>query len=221
MALVPRKPALWGIALALFLSQGAVRSQTCAPPPGFVETPHPAIAASDPFVSHAEEISIDRPLAVVLSAVDKPIKDTFKKTDSLPTVSGDYMLTKGDFGAPGSRRLTCLSDGGTVEEEVLESNLTSTSFRFRYVVWHYTSERARPIAYAVGDFLYSEIGSGRTHISWTYSFRLKESNFPGYLGAFGRFLFQKYFLEREYADLMRGVLNGYKSDAEQRPPGGS
>jgi hypothetical protein len=34
--------------------------------------------------------------------------------------------------------------------------------------------------------------------------------------AVGRFLFRKYFLERDYADLMRGVLNGYKVDAEQR-----
>jgi hypothetical protein len=214
----PKYPRL-GIVLALFLSAGSTYSQTCAPPAGFVDTPHPAIGVSDLFVSHTEEITIERSLAIVLNAVDKPIKDTFKKTDSLPTVSGDYMLTSGDFGAPGSRRLTCLSDGGIVEEEVLESARTPTSFRFRYVVWHYTSARARPISYAVGDFLYSEIGSGRTHINWTYSFKLKEGNFPGYLGAFGRFLFRKYFLEREYADLMRGVLNGYKGDAEQRPGG--
>jgi len=221
MSFVASKHTRLGIVVALFLSAGPVYSQTCAPPPGFVDTPHPVIGASDPFVSHTEEVTIERSLTIVLNAVDKPIKDTFKKTDSLPTVSGDYMLTSGDFGAPGSRRLTCLSDGGTVEEEVLESTRTPTSFRFRYVVWHYTSERARPIAYAVGDFLYSEIGGGRTHINWTYSFRLKEGTFPGYLGGFGRFLFRKYFLEREYADLMRGVLNEYKSDAEQRPPSGS
>jgi hypothetical protein len=66
------------------------------------------------------------------------------------------MLTKGDFEAPGSRRLTCLSDDGTVEEEVLESTQKQSSSHFRYVVWNYTSPRARPIAYAVGDFLYSE-----------------------------------------------------------------
>jgi len=215
------KHAGWGAVVALFLLSSSAHPQNCTPGPGFVDTPHPAIGPSQEFVSHAEEITIDRPLAVVLSAVDKPLKDTFKETDSLPTVSGDYMLTKGDFGAPGSRRLVCLSDGGTVEEEVLESKRTPTSFRFRYVVWHYTSERARPIAYAVGDFLYSEIGNGRTHINWTYSFRLKEDKFPGYLGPLGRFLFRKYFLEREYGDLMRGVLNGYKSDAEQRPLGGS
>jgi hypothetical protein len=214
------KHAGWGTAAALFLLSSGVYPQNCAPGPGFVDTPHPAIGGSEEFVSHTEEITIERPLAVVLRAVDKPLKDTFKKTDSLPTVSGDYVLTKGDFGAPGSRRLTCLSDGGTVEEEVLESTQKQSSFRFRYVVWNYTSERARPIAYAVGDFLYSETGGGRTHVTWTYSFRLKDENFPGYLGALGRFLFRKYFLEREYANLMRGVLNGYKADAEQRPLAG-
>lgn len=217
MRSIRAKHAGWGTAAALFLLSSGAYPQNCAPGPGFIDTPHPAIGRSEEFVAHTEEITIERPLAVVLSAVNKPLKDTFKKTDSLPTVSGDYVLTKGDFGAPGSRRLTCLSDGGTVEEEVLENTQKQSSFRFRYVVWNYTSERARPIAYAVGDFLYSETGVGRTHVTWTYSFRLKDGNFPGNLGALGRFLFRKYFLEREYANLMRGVLNGYKADAEQRP----
>jgi hypothetical protein len=205
-------------AVPIFLPSSAA-AQTCAPAPGFVGTPHPVIGRAEEFVSHTEEITIDRPLSVVLSAVDKPIKDTFKKTSSLPTVAGDYMLTKGEFEAAGSRRLTCLTDGTTLEEEVLQSGRDQKSSRFRYVVWNYTTERARPIEYGVGDFLYTDAGGGRTHISWTYSFKLKEHNFPGYFGGFGRFLFRKYFLEREYADLMRGVLNGYKADAEQRPAG--
>jgi hypothetical protein len=86
-------------------------------------------------------------------------------------------------------------------------------------IWNYTTEKARPIEYGVGDFLYTEAGGGRTHMTWTYSFKLKEHNFPGYFGGFGRLLFRKYFLEREYAQLMRGVLNGYKADAEQGPAG--
>jgi hypothetical protein len=97
------------------------------------------------------------------------------------------------------------------------STQKQSSFHFGYVVWNYTSQRARPISYAVGDFLYSETSERHTHVTWTYSFRLKGGNFPGYLGAPGRFLFRKYFLEREYASLMRGILNGYKTDAEQRP----
>jgi len=47
------------------------------------------------------------------------------------------------------------------------------------------------------------------------SLKLKDHAFPGNLGALGRFLFRKYFLECEY----RGVLNGYKTDAEQRTVG--
>jgi hypothetical protein len=207
------------VALTSILFVTRLSAQTCAPAPGFVDTPHPVIGSPEEFVSHTEEITIDRPLSVVLRAVDKPIKDTFKKTGSLPIVSGDYMLTKGEFGASGSRRLTCLSDGTTLEEEVLQSDRDRNSSRFRYVVWNYTTEKARPIAYGLGDFLFSAMGTGRTHITWTYSFKLKDHAFPGSLGALGRFLFRKYFLEREYADLMRGVLNGYKSDAEQRTVG--
>jgi hypothetical protein len=165
-------------------------------------------------VAHTEEITIGRPLAVVLGVVDKPIKDTFKKTGSLPIVSGEYQLTQSAFGTPGSRRITCLTDGSTLEEEVLQSERDSNSSRFRYIVWKYTTEKARPIEYGVGDFHFSQMDGGHTHITWVYSFKLKEHNFPGNLGALGRFLFRTYFLDREYADLMRGVLNGYKTDAE-------
>ena len=190
-------------------------AQLCAPPPNFVDTPHPAIVPVQQLVTHTEEITIARPLTVVLTAVDKPLKDTFKKSDTLPTVSGEYQLTERAFGTAGSRRLTCLTDGSTLEEEVLQSDRDSRSHRFRYVVWNYTTEKARPIEYAIGDFQYLQLDGGTTHITWTYSFKLKEHNFPGNFGAVGRWLFRKYFLEREYADLMRGVLNGYKADAEQ------
>src|SRR5713226_9801907 len=145
-------------ALAYFAWTGVAvtaSAQTCAPPPGFVDTPHPAIGPAEQLVAHIEEITIDRPLSVVLSAVDKPLKDTFHKTGSLPIVSGDYMLTKGEFGVPGSRRLTCLGDGSTLEEEVLQSERDNSASRFRYVVWNYTTEKARPIEYGVGDFHYS------------------------------------------------------------------
>ncbi len=194
-------------------------AQTCVPPPGFVDTPAPAVATAKEMVSHTEEITVARPLPVVLSAVDKPIEDTIHKTSSLPGISGDYMLTKGEFGAPGSRRLNCLSDGSTLVEQVLESERNKDSSRFRYVVWNYTSEKARPIDYGVGEFHYSDLGGGRTHIIWTYSFKLKARNFPGNLGALGRYFFRKVFLDREYADLMRGVLNETKADAERRRPG--
>jgi hypothetical protein len=197
---------------------GAVVStaaQTCVPPPGFVDTPAPTVAAVKELVSHTEETTIDGQLAVVLDSIDKPLEDTIHKTSSLPGVSGSHMLTNGEFGAPGSRRLNCLSDGSTLVEQVLASERNTNTFRFRYVVWNYTTEKARPIEYGVGEFYYSDVGGGRTHVTWTYSFQLNRHRFPGYLGSVGNFIFRVGFLNREYADLMRGVLAGIKSDAEQ------
>jgi hypothetical protein len=203
--------------VAIFCSvfAGRLPAQSCVPPPGFVDTPAPAIAAPEQLAVHTEEVTIDRSLSVVLRALDRPLKDTIEKTKALPGVSGDYMLTTGSFGAPGSRRLTCLTDGSTLEEQVLQRERNSNSFRFRYVVWHYTSSQARPIDYGVGDFLYTDVGSGRTHITWTYSFKLNEARFPGYLGGFGRYLFRVGFLDHQYAAMMRGTLDGTKRNAEQ------
>lgn len=191
-------------------------ASTCVPPPGFLDTPHPAVEPVDRLVSHTEEIVINQPLSVALSAADKPLQDVVRHPNSLPGVAGDYRLTEGEFGAPGSRRLVCLTDGSTLEEQVLERTRTSNSYRFRYVVWNYTTEQARPVAYGVGDFLYSGIGEGSTHVHWTYSFQLNRHRFPGYLGSFGNFLFRVGFLDRQYADLMRGTLEGFKTDAESR-----
>jgi hypothetical protein len=190
-------------------------AQTCAPSPGFVDTPHPAIASTEDLVSHTEEITIDGPLAAVLDGSSRPLKDTIHKSDSLPGVSGVHMLTQGTFGAPGSRRLTCLTDGSTLEEEVLQREQTNNSFRFRYIVWNYTSETARPIVYGVGDFHDTDLGDGRTHVVWTYSFMLNRERFPGELGGFGRFLFRAGFLDRQYADMMRATLHGTKTYVER------
>jgi hypothetical protein len=110
-----------------------------------VDTPHPAIGSGEPLVAHTEEVDIERPLAAVLLAANKPLKDTISSAGSLPGVSGDHMLTEGEFGAPGSRRLTCLSDGSTLVEESLQRERTAHSYRFRYVVWNYTSDKARPV----------------------------------------------------------------------------
>jgi hypothetical protein len=207
------------IVLAVILPNSIARGATaaCAPPPGFVDTPHPAVAPADQLVSHVEEIVIDRPLAVALSAAAKPLKDVLHSTNALPGVSGDYDLSSGEFGPPGSRRLVCLTDGSTLEEQALERQRTERSYRFRYVVWNYTSEKARPIVYGVGNFVYSETSEGSTHIVWTYSFQLNRHRFPGYLGSLGDFLFRIGFLDRQYADLMRGTLTGYKTAAESQP----
>ena len=51
-----------------------------------------------------------------------------------------------------------------------------------------------------------------------YTFKLKGDTFPGELGALGRWLFKVDFLERDYADMMKGVLRGYQEAAEQISP---
>jgi hypothetical protein len=190
---------------------------TCAIPPGFIDTPHPPVAPVDQLDSHVEEIIINRQLSVAVSAADKPLQSVVHSTNSLPGVAGDINLTAGQFGVPGSRRLVCLSDGSTLEEQVLVREQDNHSYRFRYVVWNYTTAQARPIAYGLGEFLYSDMGDGSTRVHWTYSFALNRHRFPGYLGSFGDFLFRVGFLDRQYADLMRGTLKGLKTDAESGP----
>jgi len=100
-------------------------------------------------------------------------------------------------------------------EQVLERDARADAFRFRYVVWNYTTEKARPIVYGVGDFHYTAIAGNRTHVTWTYAFQLNRRRFPGELGGFGDFLFRVGFLDRQYADLMRTTLVGIKTTAER------
>jgi len=188
------------VAIFWSMSIAARASAACAPPPGFVDAPHPQVAPVEDLVSHSEDIVIDRPLASVMKTV----------------LTGTYLLTREmhAFGAAGSRQFDCLSDGSTLEEQSLARSTTDRDFRFRYVVWNYTTAQARPIRYGVGDFHYTATADGRTRIHWTYSFALNRWRFPGFLGPLGDYLFRAGFLDGQYAELMRGVLRGYKTAAE-------
>lgn len=185
---------------------GAVPS-ACTPPSGFKDTPHPGVAPIDQLVSHTEEVIVNRSLDEVLAEGDRtPLNQAIRKSNSLPGVSGTYELTNVGFGKPGSRRLVCLTDGSITEEEVLEHDRGKISAQFRYVVWNYTTEKARPISYGVGHFVWTDLGNERTQVRWTYSFQLNRQRFPGYLGSFGDYLFRVGFLDREYAQMMRDTL---------------
>ena len=188
----------------------------CAKPSGFIDSPHPAIAPPEQLITHTEVVLIGRSLVAVSAVMNKPLNEALRGSDSLPGVSGDFMLTPGTFGAPGSRHIVCLTDGGRVEEEALEREETPSSTHFRYIVWNYQTPKARPVAYGIGDFRSIAIDGSHTSVTWSYSFRLREDVFPGNLGSLGRFLFRIGFLDREYAAMMRGVLSGYKSSAEGR-----
>ena len=196
------------VAVCALWAAGVGRAESgCVPPQGFKDIPHPTVAPVDQLVSHTEEIVINKPLAVVLAEAEQTsLNQAIKKSDSLPGVAGTYELTSGGFGQTGTRRLVCLTDGTTTEEQALMSTRTKSSAEFRYVVWNYTTPKARPILYGVGDFVRTDLGDGRTRVRWTYSFQLNRSRFPGFLGAFGDYLFRVTFLDREYAAMMRRTL---------------
>ena len=200
--------------LIIAASTTVAGAASCVPPVSFVDTPHPALSADAPLVAHTETITFDHPLSAVLTTINRPLKDTVHQSSSLPGVIGDFALRPGEFGAPGTRRLVCLSDGSTLEEQSLEREQTDTTYHFRYVVWNYTTPQAAPIEYGLGDFQYNVVGAGKTHLTWVYSFKLRDDHFPGYLGSLGRFLFRVDFLDRAYADMMRSTLAGMKSTAD-------
>ena len=206
--------------LLLFAAASCLSAQSCVPPPGFVDRPHPALVDTNQLAAHTEEITVNRPLAVVLNSGAKTdIKDAIRKAGDLPGVSGHYPLNEIPFGSAGARRLVCLSDGGTLEEQVLEKRQAGDSSVFRYIVWNYTSKQGRPIEYGLGEFHDTALDSTHTHIVWTYSFKLKDDEFPGYLGTLGRALFRWGFLDRQYAAMMRATLAAGKVTAEQAPSG--
>src|SRR5262249_48935100 len=136
---------------------------------------------------------------------------------NLPGVAEQRVLTGGEFGQPGSRRMVFLTDGSTIEGQALEREQKETQSRFRYLVWNHSTPKGRPVEYAVGEFLVSQVDASHTRIIWIYSFKLRESVFPGSLGRFGRWLFRVSFVDRDYATLMRSVLQGYKENAESLP----
>jgi hypothetical protein len=184
----------------------------------FVDVPHPPVASLEQLVSHTEEVTIERSLDAVMDVASKTkLENAIAKTDSLPSVLGTYTLTAGAFGEVVSRRLACLTDGSTLEEEVLQNDRTVAAAKFRYVVWNYTAKVARPISYAVGYFERTALQGDRTHVRWTYGFQLNRHRFLGFLGSLGDFLFRIMFLDRQYADMMRATLSAGKAYAENAP----
>ena len=186
-----------------------------APPPGFVDTPHPPIAGPERLVSRTEQIVIERPLAQVLAAIDAlPIQQAFAPEGSVPGVAETFVLAGGRFDAPGSRHQIFLTDGTTAVEQVLEKTTTDAGRRFRYVVWNYTTPTAAPLVYGLADWRYVAEG-GVTRIIWTYSFELRRNRFPGFLGVgLGGRLLKAAFLDGPYAAWMRAALAAAKRAAE-------
>jgi hypothetical protein len=209
-----RLSSLSVVLICLASPANAASEVECAIPAGFIDTPPPDIEPAM-LVQHVEEITINRSLDVVVADGSRtPIEKTMHGTSTLPGVAGTHLL-RGPWPEPGALRVTCLTDGGSTEEQVIANARTGNTHHFRYEVWNYTTPQARPIVYAVGDFLETDLGDGRTSIHWTYEFRLRPNTFPGYLGALGRLLFRKFYLDTRYAELMRGALAVRKASAER------
>ncbi len=186
-------------------------AEACAPPPGFVDTPHPELAPIEALLSHTEENTIDQPFHIVVESASRAsLEDTIDRTSGLPGVVGTYRLTQGKFG-PGTRRLVCLSDGSTVVEQVLIQEQSAGTARFRYVVWNYTSPKFPPISYAIGEFQRTALGDSRTHVRWTYSFQPNREKYPASAGSHGDAWFRESFLESRFTQWMRKTMaNGKK-----------
>lgn len=186
----------------------AALAQTCAPPPDFVDTPHPEIAPLEELISHTEEVTIARPLAAVLELNSKtPLRIT--RSGGLPGVTGIHRLNQGPFQA-GARRLVCFTDGSTASEEVLVWEQNPGVTRHRYMVWNYTSSVYGPVSYAIGEFVHSAVDATHTRVRWTYSFKLKPNADPG--------AFRETFMDRQWVPYMRNSMAGKKKRAEELLP---
>ena len=154
--------------------------------------------AEDPVAIHEVAFDVAAPRdAFVAAFLRAPLERFIKGTKALPGVERTEPLTVARFPAVGSVRRVVLRDGHTAREEVLACD----EAQLRYFVTQYTSPEAKPIEWGLGEFTFSAAGS-RTHVTWRYSFKLRSNRFPGELGAIGRLLFRKAFLERDYAAFM-------------------
>src|SRR5688572_16082214 len=178
----------------------SIQSLACEPPPGFVNPPRPDIAPLERLLSHTEVKQIDKPLADVMQAANRPLR--IDATKDLAGVTGTFRLSNGPYGTVGARRLVCKTDGTTSVEEVLLTESNADGSRFRYVVWNYAGPKYRDVDYAVGEFVRTQPAPGKTLVSWTYRFALKSG-----ISSEEKSRFQKIFLERELSLWMRTQLD--------------
>ena len=190
------------IALILFgaLLQGQSLA-SCQPPVGFVNPLRPDIAPLEELLSHTERKNVSQPLAEVMKGAARPLEEAIRPTKDLPGVSGTFRLSDGPYGTVGARRLVCLTDGSTAVEEVLLTESSGDTNRFRYVVWAYTHPKFRDVAYAVGEFVRTQPTPETTQVDWTYRFALKDG-----LSTEDKSHFETVFLEQQFALWMRNVL---------------
>ena len=177
--------------------------------------PPPAVDPKAATIARTERIVVARPAGAVFdNVVSGPLAEMIPVTKQLPGVTGVTLLTPGPWGGVGERRHVHLTDGSQTTEQVLGS---APGQHFRYEVWDYSTAAGKPIAYALGEFVFKALDAGRTEIAWTYAFRLRSNMFPGSLGPLGRWLMRRVFLDTAYAALMRASLAAIRDQLERRP----
>jgi len=189
--------------IALFVFGALVHGEghACQPPAGFANPPRPTIAPLEQLLRHTETKKVSQPLAEVMKGAARPLEEAIRPTKDLPGVSGTFRLSDGPYGTVGARRLVCLTDGSIAVEEVLLTESSGNTNRFRYVVWGYTNTKFRDVAYAVGEFVRTQPTPETTQVDWTYRFALKDG-----LSTEDRSRFEKTFLGEQFALWMRNVL---------------
>ena len=189
--------------IALILVGALLQGQSlaCQPPVGFVNPPRPDIAPLEELLSHTESKHVSQSLAEVMKGAARPLEEAIRPTKDLPGVSGTFRLSDGPYGTVGARRLVCLTDGNTAVEEVLLTESSGGTNRFRYVVWAYTHPKFRDVAYAIGEFVRTQPTPETTQVDWTYRFALKNG-----LSTEDMTHFETVFLEQQFALWMRSVL---------------
>jgi len=199
-----------GFALALIgaLSSGQSLA-ACEPPAGFVNPPLPDVGPLEGLISRTEVKVVERPLADVMKGAARPLEEAIRPTKDLPGVSGTFRLSDGPYGTVGARRLVCLTDGNFSVEEVLLTESTGGTNRFRYVVWNYTNPKFRDVEYAVGEFVRTQPAADQTRVEWTYRFALKSGRDPE--------VFRSSFLDTAFAEWMRNVFGTATPNAAATP----
>jgi hypothetical protein len=186
--------------LLLLLASMAAPLAACEPPAGFVDPPRPVLAPLDSLMQVTEVKMIEQSLADVMKAANRPLR--IDATRALAGVTGTFRLSQGPYGTVGARRLVCKTDGSIAVEEVLLTESNDAGSRFRYLVWNYTSPAFRDVAYAVGEFVRSQPAPGRTLVTWTYRFALRDGVSPE-----DETHFRETFLKRDFPEWMRTQLD--------------
>jgi len=118
------------VAYACFCGPAMAASAVqCPVPAGFIDTVPPDIE-TEMLVDHTEEITVNRPLDIVVAEANRiPIEKTMHGTSTLPGVAGTHLL-RGTWPEPGALRATCLTDGAQRKSRSSPTRAAATPITF-------------------------------------------------------------------------------------------